>query len=276
MAMSVAVAGVTTTHRPCRLASAPRRAQHPRRLPSPPRSSGAVELRVCTNRACARQGGREVLATLAGLAPPRVDVDSCGCLGRCGAGPNVAASVAGSAAVFGHVGTAARAAQLLEHILGAAEFDAAAGLAALAKREKAEAALDKGNAAEAEALLNQENLTFYRRTRGAINLSLVAVIGLNACGGLQLAYRNRLRSARLAIGDISGALKDAEEAIRIAPRFPQARLLRGDALIAMGEYSAAEDAYADALDLDPSIRRSKSFKARVERLREKLVSATNP
>ncbi|CAN6219463.1 unnamed protein product [Urochloa humidicola] len=102
-------------------------------------------------------------------------------------------------------GTAARAAQLLEHILGAAEFDAAAGLAALAKREKAEAALDKGNAAEAEALLNE-------------------VIGLNACGGLQLAYRSRSK-ARLAIGDISGALKDAEEAIRIAPRFPQAHLL---------------------------------------------------
>jgi len=27
--------------------------------------------------------------------------------------------------------------------------------------------------------------------------------------------------ARLAMGDISGALEDAEEAIRIAPRFPQ-------------------------------------------------------
>lgn len=148
-----------THHRSCRLAHAPRRALlHRRRLrpaPPPPRASGAVEVRVCTNRTCARQGGREVLAALAGLAPPRVDVGSCGCLGRCGAGPNVAASVAGSAAVFGHVGTAARGAQLLEHLLGAAEFDATAGLAALAAREKAEAALEKGNAAEAEALLDE-------------------------------------------------------------------------------------------------------------------------
>jgi predicted negative regulator of RcsB-dependent stress response len=40
----------------------------------------------------------------------------------------------------------------------------------------------------------------------------------------------------------------------------QAHLLRGDALLSMGEYCAAEDAYAHALDLDPSIRRSKSFK----------------
>ncbi|RCV14934.1 hypothetical protein SEVIR_3G020000v4 [Setaria viridis] len=254
--MAVAVAGVTTTHRSYCLASAPRRAQHRRRRPATPRASGAVEVRVCTNRTCARQGGREVLAALTGLAPPRVDVSSCGCLGRCGAGPNVAASVAGSAALFGHVGTAARGAQLLEHLLGAAEFDAAAGLAAFAAREKAEAALEKGNAAEAEALLNE-------------------VIGLNACGGRHLVYRSRSK-ARLAIGDISGGLEDAEEALRIAPRFPQAHLLRGDALLAMGEYCAAEDAYADALDLDPSIRRSKSFKARVERLREKLVSATNP
>jgi hypothetical protein len=99
---------------------------------------------------CARQGGREVLAALGGLAPsqPRVEVASCGCLGRFGAGTNVAASVPGS-------GTAALAALLLEHLLGAAEFDADAGLAALALREKAVAALAEGNTAEAEALFTE-------------------------------------------------------------------------------------------------------------------------
>ncbi|XP_008680501.1 small glutamine-rich tetratricopeptide repeat-containing protein 2 [Zea mays] len=165
-------------------------------------------------------------------------------------------SVPGSAAVFDHGGTAARGAQLLEHLLGPTEFDAAVGLTALATREKAEAALEKGNTNEAEALLTE-------------------VIGFNACGGLHLVHMSRSK-ARLEMGDIPGALGDAEEAIRIAPRFPQAHLLRGDALFAMGEYSVAEDAYADALDLDPSIRRSKSFRARLERLREKLVSANNP
>ncbi|KAM0839723.1 hypothetical protein ACQ4PT_060124 [Festuca glaucescens] len=131
-----------------------------RRGPTPPQASAeaAIEISVCTNRTCARQGGREVLAALGGLAPPppRVEVASCGCLGRCGAGPNVAASVPGrGTAVFAHVGTAARAARLLEHLLGAAEFDADAGLAALAVREKAEAALAEGNAAEAEALFTE-------------------------------------------------------------------------------------------------------------------------
>uniref|UniRef100_A0A0A9DZ45 Uncharacterized protein n=1 Tax=Arundo donax TaxID=35708 RepID=A0A0A9DZ45_ARUDO len=256
MAVAVAVAGVTITCRSCSLTSAPPRSLPHRRRPAPPRASGAVEVRVCTNRTCARQGGREVLAALSGLAPPRVDVASCGCLGRCGAGPNVAASIAGrGAAVFGHVGTAACGAQLLEHLLGAAEFDAATGLAVLAAREKGEAALEKGNAAEAEALLTE-------------------AICLNACGGLHLVYSSRSKT-RLTLGDISGALEDAEEAIRIAPKFPQAHLLRGDALLAMDEYCVAEDAYADALDLDPSIRRSRSFKTRVERLREKLVGASS-
>jgi hypothetical protein len=153
--MAVAVAGVTTTYQICSIVALQRTPPH-RRLTPPPRVSGEVEVRVCTNRTCARQGGREVLAALAGLAPPLVDVAFCGCLGRCGAGPNVAASVPGrGAAVFGHVGTATRGVQLLEHLLGAAEFDAAAGLAVLAAREKAEVALEKGNAVEAEALLTE-------------------------------------------------------------------------------------------------------------------------
>ncbi|KAF7004822.1 hypothetical protein CFC21_019992 [Triticum aestivum] len=248
MATAMAVAGAACASRPPR-----------RRGPAPPgAAAGAVEIRVCTNRTCARQGGREVLAALEGLSPPppRVDVASCGCLGRCGAGPNVGATVPGRGnAVFGHVGTAARAARLLEHLLGAAEFDAAAGLAALALREKAEAALADGDAAQAEDLFTES-------------------IAMDAPGGLHLAYGGRCK-ARLVIGDSAGALADADEAIRIAPKFPQCHLLRGDALFAMGEYHYAEDAYARALDLDPSIRRSKSFKARLEKLREKLVSVSS-
>ncbi|XP_051220098.1 uncharacterized protein [Lolium perenne] len=260
MATAVPGAAAASRSRCYSLACAPRPPAPRRRGPAPPHAAAeaAIEVRVCTNRTCARQGGREVLAALGALAPPppRVDVASCGCLGRCGAGPNVAASVPGrGTAVFAHVGTPARAARLLEHLLGAAEFDADAGLAALAVREKAEAALAEGNAAEAEALFTES-------------------IGLNAPGGLHMVYGSRCK-ARLAIGDTTGALADAEEAIRIAPKFPQSHLSRGDALFATGEYYSAEDAYADALVLDPSIRRSKSFKARLEKLREKLVSVNS-
>jgi hypothetical protein len=40
----------------------------------------------------------------------------------------------------------------------------------------------------------------------------------------------------------------------------QAHLLQGDVLLAMGDYCATKDAYANGLDLGPFIRQSKSFK----------------
>lgn len=40
----------------------------------------------------------------------------------------------------------------------------------------------------------------------------------------------------------------------------QAYIYQGDAFLAMDEFGAAENAYSYALSIDPSIRRSKSFK----------------
>jgi hypothetical protein len=98
--------------------------------------------------------------------------------------------------VFDHVGTAARGAQLLEHLLGPAEFDAAVGLTALATREKAEAALDKGNTNEAEALLTE-------------------VIGFNACGGLHLVHMSRSKP-RLEMGEAWAPRRTATSAPSMA------------------------------------------------------------
>ncbi|XP_072970576.1 uncharacterized protein [Typha angustifolia] len=168
-----------------------------RRKPTTTRAE-KLEIRVCVNRTCARQGSRETLAVLSGIAPPAVAVASCGCLGRCGAGPNLAVLPRG--VVVGHCGTAAHAAQLLAELVGAG-FDAISSLEALALRKKGEDELEKGNAAEAEALLTQ-------------------AIALKPCGGLQLMYKSR-SGARLGIGDNAGALADALEAARIAPDYPQ-------------------------------------------------------
>ncbi|XP_008805773.1 small glutamine-rich tetratricopeptide repeat-containing protein 2 [Phoenix dactylifera] len=208
-----------------------------------------VEIRVCVNRSCGRQGSREILAVLSALAPTGVAVTSCGCLGRCGAGPNLAVLPAGS--LVGHCGTAARAAQLLADLCGSA-FDPQRSLEVLTLRKKGERELEKGNAAEAEALLSQ-------------------ALGLEPSGGLHFIYKSR-SSARLAIGDNAGALDDANEASRIDPKYPQAYICQGDAFLAMGEWNAAEKAYSTALQLDPSIRRSKSFKAQVAKLQENLIT----
>ncbi|XP_010935494.1 small glutamine-rich tetratricopeptide repeat-containing protein 2 isoform X1 [Elaeis guineensis] len=208
-----------------------------------------VEIRVCVNRSCGRQGSREMLAVLSALAPTGIAVTSCGCLGRCGAGPNLAVLPAGF--LVSHCGTASRAAQLLADLCGSA-FDPQRNLEAFTLRKKGENELEKGNAAEAEALLSQ-------------------AIGLEPSGGLHYIYKSR-SSARLAIGDNAGAFDDANEASRIDSKYPQAYVCQGDVFLARGEWDAAEKAYSTALQLDPSIRRSKSFKARVAKLQENLIA----
>ena len=109
-----------------------------------------LELRVCVNRTCRRQGSLQTLETLSGIAPPDVTVKSCGCLGRCGAGPNLAALPA--AVIVGNCGTAARAAEVMMSFVAG---DAQGSLAALALRKRAEDELEKDNFSEAELLLSQ-------------------------------------------------------------------------------------------------------------------------
>lgn len=119
------------------------------------------DIRVCTNRTCRRQGSLQTLQTLSALAPPNVSVNSCGCLGRCGAGPNLAAlpEDGGGVILVGHCGTPSRAAQVLVGLLscGLDSDDAAAktGLEALELRKRAENESDKGNLSLAEQLLSQ-------------------------------------------------------------------------------------------------------------------------
>ncbi|PIA35452.1 hypothetical protein AQUCO_03500072v1 [Aquilegia coerulea] len=211
-----------------------------------------LEIRVCVNKTCRKQGSRETLEILSSLAPPHVSVISCGCLGKCGSGPNL---VFLPQAVFvNHCATPARTAQVLATYMGRGNTDdASKNLAALALRKRAEEELEKGNLSEAEVLLSQ-------------------AIDLKPSGGLHIIYTTR-SSTRLAIGNNLGALEDAKEALALAPHHPQAYLCQGDAFLALEEFVAAENSYSIALQNDPSIRRSKSFKARVVNLQDKLTAA---
>ncbi|XP_068640833.1 uncharacterized protein [Aristolochia californica] len=216
-----------------------------------------TEIRVCVNRTCNRSGSREILQVLSDLAPANLTVKSCGCLGRCGAGPNIAVLPDGY--IVGHCGTAARAADLLADVCGgpgAGGFDSFKSLKALGLRKKGEAEMEKRNFTEAEALFSE-------------------AIDLKPSGGLHAVYKCR-SAVRLLIGNYAGALVDSEEALKIDPQYPEAYICQGDALLAMNDCHAAEKAYAIALQIDPSIRRSKSFKARVAMLQEKLTTANVP
>ncbi|KAI7742948.1 hypothetical protein M8C21_010419 [Ambrosia artemisiifolia] len=208
-----------------------------------------TEIRVCTNRTCRRQGSTEVLQVLQGITPPTISVTSCGCLGRCGSGPNLV--VLPSETFVSHCGTAARAADVMGIVCGVDSVSCKKSLDALMVRKQAEVQMEKGEFVMAEMLLSQ-------------------AIDLNPIGGLHYIYKNR-SIARLAMNKTTAALEDAVEASTIAPKYPEAYICKGDALMAMEQYEAAADSYSTALELDPSIRRSKSFKARIAKLQEKLA-----
>ncbi|XP_042057657.1 uncharacterized protein LOC121802144 [Salvia splendens] len=211
-----------------------------------------LEIRVCTNRTCRKQGSLDALQVLSGIAPPFVTVNSCGCLGRCGAGPNIV--ILPGSVFVGHCGTPSKAANVMAIVYGADNGDAENKcLEALALRKRADDEMAQADFAQAFELLSQ-------------------AIELRPFGGLHIMYKER-SAARLAMGDIDGAFEDVKEALIIAPRYPQAYLCEGDVYMAMDRFDKAEESYSIALDLDPSIRRSKSFKARIAKLQDKLSPA---
>ncbi|CAJ1936522.1 unnamed protein product [Sphenostylis stenocarpa] len=210
-----------------------------------------MEIRVCSNRTCRRQGSFQTLETLCGVAPPNVTVKSCGCLGRCGSGPNLV--VLPDGLTVGHCGTAARAAEVIITLFAEAGHDPKACLDALALRKRADIEFANRNFTQAELLLSQ-------------------AIDLKPFGGIHVTFKCR-SLVRLELGNYSGALQDAEEALALAPRYSEAFICQGDAFLALNKFDLAEQSYLASLDIDPSIRHSKSFKSRIIKLEEKLAAA---
>lgn len=128
------------------------------------------EIRVCVNRTCSKQGSREIFSVLADIAPPEISVASCGCLGLCGAGPNLV--LLPTEVLVRHCGTANRAAEVLARVCGK-EFDPERNLEALSLRKRGEVELvEKRDFHQAQILLSQ-------------------AIGLNPSGGLHIIYTSR-------------------------------------------------------------------------------------
>ncbi|KEH33020.1 TPR domain protein [Medicago truncatula] len=153
------------------------------------------EIRVCTNRACRKQGAFQTLETLSGIAPPNVSVKSSGCLGKCGAGPNLV--VLPDYLIIRYCGTAARCLETMVSLFGGGDNS----LDALALRKMADVELEKKNFAEAELLLSQ-------------------AIDLKPFGGIHVTFKCR-SSVRLELGNYLGALQDANEALILAPEYSE-------------------------------------------------------
>ncbi|CAH1423998.1 unnamed protein product [Lactuca virosa] len=213
-------------------------------------SAATKEIRVCTNKPCRRQGSTEALQVLSGINPPNITVKSCGCLGKCGAGPNLV--ILPGPTYVNHCATAARAADIMAIVAGHDSGDWKTSLEALSMRKRAEIEIEKGDFATAEILLSE-------------------AINLNPAGGLHYIYKDR-SIARLGMNKAIDALADAIETSTLAPKYHEGYMCKGDALMAMEQFEEAGDSYSTALELDPSIRTSKPFKARIAKLQEKLTT----
>ncbi|KAK6925408.1 hypothetical protein RJ641_009734 [Dillenia turbinata] len=173
-------------------------------------------------------GSVETLDVLCGLSPSNITVKSCGCLDRCGAGPNLV--VLPDGVFIGHCSTAAKAAQVLKDFCGlSASEEASNSLAALALRKRAKDEFRKGNFSDSELLLTQ-------------------AIDLKPFGGIHILHKNRL-----AMNNSTGAFEDAKEALQLAPQYTDAYICQGDAFMDMDHFDSAEKSYAWALEIDPSL-----------------------
>jgi len=194
------------------------------RLAVPLAVSSEGSITVCTNRTCRKAGSQDTLRLLRSLASTTptpsaaARVDSCGCLGGCGMGPNVYGEKTNE--VFHDVYKPKSAAALLEVELGLDVSEEA--VKASVHRMYAERAMRAGDIDEAVALLTTAlNTCGPLRLQGAVLLA--ELLHLRAdCHGLkrkpEAAADDRERAenllkrreAELALGD--GGLRVESEA----------------------------------------------------------------
>ncbi|KAK3288488.1 hypothetical protein CYMTET_4039 [Cymbomonas tetramitiformis] len=210
-----------------------------------------TEVRICTNKACRRSGSRAVLACFRELTnPEEVAVIQCGCLGQCGAGPNIV--FLPSELVVRHCSTPAQVARLVElQCLGGDEADNALKLRQM--RLEAESLSEKGEF--------QQALDMFTTA-----LSVPCKINKSAL------YSSR-SMANLALGSEQQALADAQKAVELDGGSHKAQLHQARALEALNLPQEALDACHAALDLKISLTKDEDFLLMLRRLRDKISTA---
>lgn len=203
------------------------------------------EVRVCTNKTCKRQGSTQIAQLAKDLAIPGISATACGCLGSCGAGPNIAVipvAQAGSVdapMLLHHVSTPAKLAEVLSTVCHA-PIDAAV-LKATELRLTGNAVAMEGDTAKAIEIYTES-------------------LNLRPSHGAYMLHSN-LSAARLASGDAAGALRDAEAACATCPpEFTNAAVRRADALFALGRFEEALGALKVGEQRHPAWGRSPEYK----------------
>ncbi|EIE21274.1 hypothetical protein COCSUDRAFT_17854 [Coccomyxa subellipsoidea C-169] len=209
-------------------------------------SAAKFELHVCTNKTCKKQGSKEVLTFAKDLALEDVRVESTGCLGGCGTGPNMVLQP--GEVPLRHVSTPAKMTEVLRTLCGMTIPDAT----------------ELRLAGNAEARGGDLRRAVELYTQG---------IGLRPPSGLHMLLSNR-SGALLTLGDKSGALDDANAAAELAPLgFHTAYVRQVEAYAALGRYKEAGEALEAAARKDPSFAKTNEFKSLSKQLTDYIQRA---
>ena len=194
------------------------------------------EIRVCTHTTCRKQGSPTILKLARDLSLPGVTVSETGCLGGCGAGPNVALLGGDVAVAAGVPGVVANHVATAGALFGALRD---AGLADVSPSlQTATAARLAGNEAARRGAFDD---AVEQYTRG-----LEAAEGDDAArrAATHLLLANR-SGAKLAAGDAAGAATDADDAVEAAPPgWSTARVRQVEARRALGDQGGVARALA--------------------------------
>lgn len=239
--------------------------------PPPPQSPPPLTgLAVCVKgKTCRKQGSETIHRFAVDLALPGLEVTPCGCLGMCGAGPNVALAFGGGGgepAVARHVATPAAMVSLLrarwrpppEDSGSSSSDDDSRWPAPLSDCHlQAMQARLAGNAAAVEGE-HEAALGSYREA-----LRHLGVVGEDeeddttippAYLGAHLV-RSNMSAALLQMGRAEDAAREARRAERGAPPpFCTAAVRLVDALFALGRFEEAGEAARAGLARHPALR----------------------
>jgi len=200
---------------------------------------------VCVNKTCKRQGSVQIAQLASDFAVPGVVATTCGCLGNCGAGPNVTVIPVGTnkestpPMLLHHISTPAKLASMLSAVCGANIDGNVLRMTEL--RVAGNAAAHAGDVERAIELYTE-------------------ALDFNHTTGVHLLLSNR-SAARLASGDALGAVEDASRAVECCPDdFVVAAIRLADSLFALQRFSESLEALEAGARRNPSWGKSKEYR----------------
>lgn len=218
---------------------------------NPSATAPISEVRVCTNRTCRRDGASEAIRRFEAMVPRHVSVNRCGCLGRCGNGPNVC--VLPQETFHERCCTTRSVSRVVQESFGGASS---------VSLERAWEMRELGNAA-GESGLWDEAITHYDDAWKVLYEEEIKDQMLHVI----LSNRS---TANLALGNAEGAMRDAQAAIDCAPTWHKGYIKLAQAQAFRGEWELAAEACNMACARESKLMKSPSFTSLVKEVRTNL------